>query len=352
MRSPMRRRSSRAPAASTGGATSTAPRGSRTRCRGPGSDPTPRWGCISTTRPSTARRTSRRSRSAASRSMSITAISTTSSPICSTTPMPRRSSSTARLAIASRAWRPRSPDGSRHVDGAVPYDELQQAFAPAVRIAPEGDEIYMLYTGGTTGMPKGVMYAMTDFTQFFLKTYPQMVGMAKLGGTGELPALARERRAAGHTMVSMSGPPLMHGTGCWLGMMVPHLLGGTAALLEKRGLDPIELWDTVERERVNLLVIVGDAFARPMLRALDENPGRWDASCLQTLVSSGAMFSLDVKARLLSHLPTLSTACVRGSTEGGMGNSIVRAGATAETARFRPNPTTRVFTEDGREVAP
>jgi fatty-acyl-CoA synthase len=245
-----------------------------------------------------------------------------------------------------------APDGSRHVDGAVPYDQLQQAFAPAVRIAPEGDEIYMLYTGGTTGMPKGVMYAMTDFTQFFLKTYPQMVGMAKLGGTGELPALARERRAAGQTMVSMSGPPLMHGTGCWLGMMVPHMLGGTAALLEKRGLDPIELWDTVSRERVDLLVIVGDAFARPMLRALDENPGRWDASCLRTLVSSGAMFSLEVKQRLIAHLPQLAIADVLGATEGGMGNSIVHAGATAETARFRLNPTTRVFREDGCEVKP
>jgi fatty-acyl-CoA synthase len=243
-------------------------------------------------------------------------------------------------------------DGSRHLDGAVRYEELEQAFAPAARIAPQGDEIYMLYTGGTTGMPKGVMYAMSDFTQFFLKTYPQMIGMAKLGAAGELPALARAQRAAGESMVSMSGPPLMHGTGCWLGMMVPHMLGGTAALLEKRGLDPIELWDTVSRERVNLLVVVGDAFARPMLRALDENPGRWDASCLHTLVSSGAMFSLEVKQRLIAHLPQLAIADVLGATEGGMGNSIVRAGATAETARFRPNPTTRVFSDDGREVKP
>ena len=150
----------------------------------------------------------------------------------------------------------------------------------------------------------------------------------------------------------MSGPPLMHGTGCWLGMMAPHMLGGTAALLAHRGLDPVELWDTVARERVSLLVIVGDAFAKPMLRALEEHPGRWDASCLATIVSSGAMFSLEVKQALLRHLPQLAIADVLGSTEGGMGNSIVRAGTTAETARFRPNPTTRVFTEDGREVAP
>ena len=65
----------------------------------------------------------------------------------------------------------------------------------------------------------------------------------------------------------------MHGTGCWLGMMSPHLLGGTAVLLEQRGLDPVEVWDTVEREGVQQLIIVGDAFAKPMLRALDEEPG-------------------------------------------------------------------------------
>ena len=92
--------------------------------------------------------------------------------------------------------------------------------------------------------------------------------------------------------------------------------------------------------------------ARPMLRALDENPGRWDASCLGLIVSSGAMFSLEVKQGLIRHLPQLTIADVLGSTEGGMGQSIVRAGATAETAKFQLNPSTRVFSEDGREVAP
>jgi len=144
----------------------------------------------------------------------------------------------------------------------------------------------------------------------------------------------------------------MHGTGCWLGMMVPQMLGGTAVLLEQRSLDPVELWSTVARERVSLVVVVGDPFARPLLRTLDEHPGRWDVSCLRLMVSSGAMFSLEVKQGLLRHLPELAIADVLGSTEGGMGQSMVRAGATAETARFKLNPTTKVFTEDGREVRP
>jgi len=164
-------------------------------------------------------------------------------------------------------------DGAHDVARAVRYDDVQRTKSPAARVAPHGDEIYMFYTGGTTGMPKGVMYPLSGFTEFFLKTYPQMVGLAPVPDPSALPGLAKQLRDAGQATVAMSGPPLMHGTGCWLGMMVPHLLGGTAVLLEKRGLDPVELWSTVARERVNLLVVVGDAFAKPMLRALEENPG-------------------------------------------------------------------------------
>jgi fatty-acyl-CoA synthase len=245
-----------------------------------------------------------------------------------------------------------SSEDAQPVEGARGYDEIQAALDPAERIEPKGDEIYMLYTGGTTGMPKGVMYPMSDFTSFFLKAYPQMVGLGELPGPEGMPEVARRMHEEGRRIVSMSGPPLMHGTGCWLGMMVPHMLGGTAALLECRGLDAAELWETVARERVNLLVVVGDAFARPMLRALDENPGRWDASCLQLVVSSGAMFSLEVKQGLIEHLPGLAIADVLGSTEGGMGQSIVRAGVTADTAKFKLNPTTKVFDENDRMVEP
>ena len=245
-----------------------------------------------------------------------------------------------------------APDGTHGVPRALKYEDLQRQLSPAARITPQGDEIYMFYTGGTTGMPKGVMYSLSDFTQFFLKTYPQMVGLAPVPDAARLPALAQELRAAGKATVSMSGPPLMHGTGCWLGMMVPHLLGGTAVLLEKRGLDSVELWDVVARNRVNLLVVVGDAFAKPMLRALGEHPGRWDASSLALLVSSGAMFSLEVKQALTAHLPGLTIADVLGSTEGGMGMSFAKKGATADTAKFKLNPTTRVFKEDGTPVRP
>jgi fatty-acyl-CoA synthase len=243
-------------------------------------------------------------------------------------------------------------DGSHHVEGALAYETIQRTLAPAARIAPQGDEIYMFYTGGTTGMPKGVMYSMRDFAGFFLRTYPAMIGQEKISDPSGLPDLARALRARGEAMVSMTGPPLMHGTGCWLGMMVPQMLGGTAVLLEHRSLDPVELWSAVARERINLLVVVGDAFAKPLLRTLDEHPGRWEVSCLRLMVSSGTMFSLEVKQALLRHVPGLAIVDLLGSTEGGMGQSTVRAGTSAETAKFTLNPTTKVITEDGREVVP
>jgi fatty-acyl-CoA synthase len=145
----------------------------------------------------------------------------------------------------------------------------------------------------------------------------------------------------------------MHGTGCWLGMMTPHMFGGTAVLLERRGLDPVELWDTVARERVQHLIVVGDAFAKPLLRALDDAPDRWDLSSLGLMVSSGAMFSTDVKRRLIDHIPGLTIADVLGATEGGMGTSIMTKDTpSSETAKFSLNATTKVLTDDGREVEP
>ena len=145
-------------------------------------------------------------------------------------------------------------DGPTHVDGAVGYERdpgRRRAGRRASRRRATRSTCF--YTGGTTGMPKGVMYPMREFTAFFLRVLP----------ADDRPAADGRRRAAGRQprgcptpgrrVVAMSGPPLMHGTGCWLGMMAPHLLGGTAVLLEGAGSTPVELWDTVEREGVQHL---------------------------------------------------------------------------------------------------
>ncbi|MEQ9061677.1 MAG: AMP-binding protein, partial [Gammaproteobacteria bacterium] len=242
--------------------------------------------------------------------------------------------------------------GDAAIAGAEDYETLLAGHAPAARVAPQGDEIYMLYTGGTTGMPKGVMYPFDEFTSFFLQGYPPMIGLEPPADAEALLAAVAARREA-PPLVAMSAPPLMHGTGCWLGMMAPHMMGGATVLLEHRGLDAEELWETVARERVVHLVIVGDAFARPLLAALEANPGRWNLDCLRLMISSGAMFSTEVKRALIAHLPELTIADLLGSTEGGMGQSLMnRHTPAAETARFALSPTSKVFSEDGREIAP
>jgi fatty-acyl-CoA synthase len=246
-----------------------------------------------------------------------------------------------------------APDGTAHVDGAVAYEAVIADTAPAARTEVSDDDVYIFYTGGTTGMPKGVMYPTGEFTEFFLRSYPPMIGLPPVEDAGALPATARRMFAAGTPLVAMSGPPLMHGTGCWLGMMVPHLFGGTAVLQEGRGLDAAEVWNAVEREGVQHLIVVGDAFAKPLLRALDDQPARWDLSSLRLMISSGAMFSADVKHGLIGHLPALAIADVLGATEGGMGTSVTTKDTPpTETAKFSLNATAKVFRDDGTEVVP
>jgi acyl-CoA synthetase (AMP-forming)/AMP-acid ligase II len=109
--------------------------------------------------------------------------------------------------------------------------------------------------------------------------------------------------------------------------------------------------DTVEREKVNGLVIVGDPFSVPMLAALDESPGRWDLSSLAIMISSGAMWSEPIKQRLIGHMPSVLLVDAFSSSEAlGMGMSVSGAGAAAETASFTLAPDVKVLTEDGRDV--
>jgi fatty-acyl-CoA synthase len=151
----------------------------------------------------------------------------------------------------------------------------------------------------------------------------------------------------------MPACPLMHGTG---GFTAYTTLaeGGRVCLLASRKYDPVELLDTVEREKVNALVIVGDPFSRPLLAALGEHePGRWDLSSLMMIVSSGAMWSEPIKAELLSHHPGMLLVDAFSSSEAlGMGMSISGAGNAASTAKFTLGPDVKVLAEDGSEVTP
>jgi len=243
--------------------------------------------------------------------------------------------------------------GSR-LASALRFEELILQNDPYPRVTHSEDDIYMLYTGGTTGMPKGVMYRQGDFTRGLAGGFAAR-GL-ELPTTSEgLAALVQELFVQAMTPVSLAACPLMHGTGLWLGVFVAHILGGTAVTFRNQHFDADAVWSLVEREEISSIAIVGDAFAKPMLNALQraayaERP--YDLSSLTQIVSSGVMFSREVKLALLD-FADLAIIDAMGSTEGSMGSSIVsRAAPPGETARFEINPTTKVFNERDEEVTP
>jgi acyl-CoA synthetase (AMP-forming)/AMP-acid ligase II len=210
-----------------------------------------------------------------------------------------------------------------------------------------GDDLYMLYTGGTTGMPKGVMWRQDDL---FARLIDSAVRHYPVDGGLEAVRASLEESPGGVTLLPAC--PLMHGTGNFPSNTV-LAEGGRVCLLESRRYDPVELLDTIEREKVNGLVFVGDPFARPLLAALDEHPGKWDLSSLFMIISSGAMWSEPVKEALLRHHPGMLLVDAFSSSEAlGMGVSVSASGAAAKTASFTLGPDVKVLTGDGRQVEP
>ena len=214
---------------------------------------------------------------------------------------------------------------------------------------------YMLYTGGTTGLPKGVMYDQHTFCSAMLSIGAMGQGAAIPQEADEVAALARSVQ---DPPVSLPACPLMHGTGMWLGAMVPLAVGGCVVTSSRLGLDADHLWDLVAAHRVTDMVIVGDAFARPLLQALNDvqaRDQRYHLESLRQIISSGVMWSLPVKQGLLAHIDITLTD-IMGSSEGGMGSSVLTresAGSNApQTAQFALNEGVKVFAEDDTEVVP
>jgi fatty-acyl-CoA synthase len=140
----------------------------------------------------------------------------------------------------------------------------------------------------------------------------------------------------------------------WLGAMLPHCAGARVVMLEGRSFDAKELLEKIGEERATQIVIVGDAFAKPILAALEESrevKAPVDLSSVKLMISSGVMWTSEVKQALLEWVDCMLVDAM-GSTEGSMGTQITTRGNVGETARFAMGPATKVFTEDGREVKP
>ncbi len=208
------------------------------------------------------------------------------------------------------------------------------------------DDMLFIYTGGTTGMPKGVMWDQS--------------ALWTLGGGGALfpgatvPATLDAlcaQAAAGPGRRSLILPPLMHGSGF---LVAVHTLaqGGTAVTLPGHGFDAPAALAACAAHGCDYAVIVGDAFARPLLRALDDGAPGGIAS-LKTIISSGTMWSPEIKAGLLAHNPDLMLIDALASSEGlGVGASIQTSGNAGAATRFTGDANTVVLDDDMRPVAP
>jgi len=246
-------------------------------------------------------------------------------------------------------WVEVTEDEHPEAEFAVSYEDLAEiGDGEPIKLERSGDDLLFIYTGGTTGMPKGVMWAQDDIWHAGTAGATLATGMVP---PEDLDAHCANV-AANPGGVLCPCCPQMHGTGL-LTTVSALAMGGTVVTLTQPRFDPVELWQTVEQRQVNSLAIVGDAFAKPMLRELDANPDAYDISSLVSIISSGVMWSPEVKRGLLKHNRNMVLTDSFGASEAvGFGRSDTTADGTSEVAKFQIGEHCKVFTEDFREIQP
>ncbi|MEM7409161.1 MAG: acyl-CoA synthetase [Myxococcota bacterium] len=233
-----------------------------------------------------------------------------------------------------RLWLQVSDESSEPLlPGAIDYEAALAGADPSAPRDLSPDDLYILYTGGTTGMPKGVLWRQEDIFRSAFYTRPvdtaeEVVERAVRGDIRALPA-----------------PPFMHGAAHWVAFNMWSLGGTIVVQNDPARLDPDDIWSTVERERVTAMTIVGDAFGRPLADALAH--GNYDTSSLRLLTSGGAILTASLKRELLEQLPGVQIVDALGSSESGsQARHETKSAGAAETGRFQLAPDNLVLRED------
>ena len=228
--------------------------------------------------------------------------------------------------------------GEALLPGAIDYEEaiaLGDPAGPPVQASP--DDLYILYTGGTTGMPKGVLWRQHDI-------FINAMGGKEVGTWIEVRSEEEiaEKAKANTGFRLMTLPPLMHGAAQWAGFMMLNA-GSTLIMPTSRNLDPTEVWQLIEREQAQSVTVVGDAMARPLLE--EYKAGDYDASSLFVVGNGGAALSAAIKEEYLELLPNLLINDALGSSETGAQASHLSTKDAVQTGKFNPGPGATVVSE-------